>query len=165
MTTETTIELGAHPVAKWSLQFKPWGGKPIADTYGGKAVLDWRDEPVFAELAIVRTLQGEGFDAVWIDGYRNRFMQSISEERTLPEHAQALLDRVISFNDDHRQGCWDVLAWKDESYLFAEAKRKGKDHIRESQVRWLEAALQAGMDISNFRICEWDIAQSPHKWT
>jgi hypothetical protein len=162
VTTESTIELGTRSVAKWPLQFKPWRGAPIADTYGRKPVLDWYGEAVFAEIAIVRVLQSEGFDAVWIDGYRHRFMQSISEKRDLPEPAKILLDRVISFNDGQRKGCWDVLAWKGENYLFVEVKRKGKDRISPEQIRWLEAALQAGMDISCFRICEWDIAKASH---
>jgi hypothetical protein len=130
--TKATIEIGTHSVKKWTIRFKPWGGAPIADTYGGKAVLDWHGEPVFAELAIVRLCQSDGFDAVWIDTYGKRFRSSISEEYVLPRNAQTLLNKVIVCNDGRRQGCWDVLAWSGEKYIFIESKRKGKDHIRQS---------------------------------
>lgn len=158
--TKDTIEVGTHSVANWPLRFKAWAGAPVLDTFGGKAILDWNDEPVFAELAIVRALQAEGFDAVWIDGYRNLIWSSMSEPRTLPEHAKALMEKVVRFNGGRRQGCWDVLAWKGEDFMFVESKRKGKDSIKETQVRWLDAALRAGMDTSCFRICEWDLANS-----
>ena len=161
MTAETRrmVQIGTHSVAKWPARFTQWGGMPLTNTYGGKAVIDWQGEPVFAELAIVRMLQSEGFDAVWIDGYGNRFRSSISEERVLPEHAKALLKTIIQSNNGKRQGCWDVLAWKGETYMFVESKRRGKDRIRGSQIQWLDAAIQAGMDVSCFRVCEWDLAE------
>lgn len=47
-------------MAKWPLHFKAQGGAPLPDNYGGKTILDWNGEPVFADLAIVRALQAEG---------------------------------------------------------------------------------------------------------
>jgi len=40
-----------------SCRFPKWQGAPILDTYGGKAVLDYHGEPVFAELFTLRMLQ------------------------------------------------------------------------------------------------------------
>jgi hypothetical protein len=34
------------------LKLTEWAGPPIANTYGNKAVVDWKGEPLFAELAI-----------------------------------------------------------------------------------------------------------------
>jgi len=46
--------------------FSPWRGTPILDTYGGKAVLDWSGNPVFAELAILGVFERAGWDGVWL---------------------------------------------------------------------------------------------------
>ena len=57
--------------------FRPWKGKPIRDTYGGKAVLEFDGKPVFAELAILGTIQKAGWDGVWVDTYRRKFRRSL----------------------------------------------------------------------------------------
>jgi hypothetical protein len=57
--------------------FRLWQGKPIQDTYGGKAILEFDGEPVFAELAILGTLQRAGWDGVWVDTYRRKFRRSL----------------------------------------------------------------------------------------
>lgn len=56
--------------------FKLWEGPPIPDTYGGKAVLDCKGEPLFAELVVLRLIQEEGWEGVWIDTYRRKFRHS-----------------------------------------------------------------------------------------
>jgi len=35
-------------------------------------------------------------------------------------------------------GCWDVLAWKGQDYMFIESKRVRKDRMRIPQFRWFE---------------------------
>ena len=40
-------------VSKYAARFRLWTGRPIADSYGGKAFLDLNGQPVFAELAIL----------------------------------------------------------------------------------------------------------------
>jgi hypothetical protein len=52
--------------------FEPWRGEPLKDTYGGKQVIDSNGEPVFAELAILRLLQVEGWEGAWIDTFRKK---------------------------------------------------------------------------------------------
>jgi hypothetical protein len=148
-------------VSKYAARFRAWTGMPVADSYGGKAVLDWQGQPVFAELAILYSLREEGFEGVWVDGYSHRFRVSLSEDQQPPAHVRELLDKIVQENDGKRQGCWDVLAWKDSRYVFAESKRKGKDRIRKTQVRWLEAALRAGVPLQCFCICEWEIEGPP----
>jgi hypothetical protein len=137
--------------------FKAWKGHPISDTYGGKAVIDCDGEPLFAELAILRMIQAKGWKGVWIDTYRRKFRQSLPPQSCeLPEHAQAVLERA-SAGHKWRPGCFDVFGWKDGQYLFAEAKRKGKDAIRETQFNWLESALDSGLPLESFLIFEWGI--------
>lgn len=117
---------GPISISAWFHYFKPWEGKPISDTYGGKAVIDCDGEPLFAELAILRLIQSKGWEGVWIDTYRRKFRQSLPPQSCeLPGHAQAVLDRA-SNGHKWRSGCFDVFGWKDGQYLFVEAKRKGK---------------------------------------
>ncbi len=144
-------------IPKQSVCFRLWKGSPIADTYGNKAILDCDGEPVFAELAILRSLQKEGFDGVWVDGFRKCFRRSRSEDCILPPHASEFFDSIVRANDGKRAGCWDMFAWKDGEYLFVEPKRRDRDRMRDTQVKWLQAALRAGVALSSFRICEWDI--------
>jgi len=138
------------------LSFEPWSGPPISDTYGGKAVLDLNGEPLFPELAILRLLQREGFDGVWVDTYSHRFRQSMAPEGCkLPPWVQAEFEKIVG-EVGNWSGCWDVLAWKADQIFFVESKRKGKDSVRSSQERWLLAALRAGNSADCFLICEWD---------
>jgi hypothetical protein len=57
-----------------------------------------------------------------------------------------------------RARCWDIVAWLNKEILFCESKRSGHDSIRDSQLAWLEAALNEGMGVSQFLIVEWSYA-------
>ncbi len=139
-----------------SLRFKRWAGAPIADTYGGKALIDSDGVPKFAELAVLRLLQKQGWDGRWVDTYRGKFRTGWPDVSPLPPQQQALFDRIVTANGG-RKGCWDVFAWRDESVLFVECKRTGKDKIRDSQVGWLAAAITVGVLTDSFIVVEWDV--------
>jgi hypothetical protein len=68
----TTIEIIELPsgvtvqIPKTEPTFDLWKGKPISDTYGNKIVLDCDGESVFAELAILRIFQKDGWQGVEI---------------------------------------------------------------------------------------------------
>lgn len=53
-------------VQKRVFVFNLWTGAPV-DAYGGKPVIDVGGEPLFAELALLRHFQKEGYDGVWVD--------------------------------------------------------------------------------------------------
>ena len=65
-----------------------------------------------------------------------------------------MLDRIAGLMGRFG-GCWDVFAWRNGSYLFAEAKHAKKDEIRATQLRWLAAALECGLSEQNFLFVEW----------
>lgn len=143
---------------KIEMHFHAWTGVPIADAYGNKAVLDVDGEPLFAELAILRELEKKGWHGVWVDTYRQKFRRAMPPTMAeLPASAMAVLNSIVSANAGRRSGCFDVFVWKDNEFLFAESKRKGRDRIRTSQLRWLQAALQTGLPITSFRIVEWEL--------
>lgn len=67
------------------LQFSEWCGTPVTDSYGGKPVLNIDGEPLFAELAVLRLLEKDGFDGVWVDTFGNRFRRTMTKDsRMLP---------------------------------------------------------------------------------
>lgn len=145
-------------VPKSVVTLKAWDGSPIDDTYGGKALLDYKGTPLFAELIILRMLEEDGWSGVWVDNYRKKFrtaMPSTEASVSLPPGQQAILDRIKKTNGS-MSGCWDVFAWRGNEILFAESKLSGKDRIRPTQIRWLRSALKAGLTEKNFLLVEWN---------
>jgi hypothetical protein len=144
-------------VPKATPTFRQWAGPPVEDTYNGKTVLDFEGEPVFAELATLRAFQREGWHGVWIDAYMHRYRIGYWQQDAsvaLPPQQEALLERI---NSGQFRGSWDVFCWKDGNIVFAELKLKSKDKFRKTQVRWLEAALAAGLAIESFLVVEWEM--------
>ncbi|HEV2233968.1 MAG TPA: hypothetical protein VGV68_11245 [Terriglobia bacterium] len=147
-------------IARCFHEFKRWQGLPTPDTYGGKAVLDSNGEPLFAELAILRLIQEEGWQGVWIDTFRRKFRQYLPPHFcALPPHAASFLERANQ-GREWPGGCWDVLSWSDGRYLFVEAKRRGKDAILDTQSEWLESVLDSGIPVDWFQIFEWGISDA-----
>jgi hypothetical protein len=141
-------------------RFELWHDAPIQDTYGGKAVLDWKGEPLFAELVILRLIEEGGWQGVWVDTYRRRFRQSLPPGFcSLPRHAESFLEKANG-GREWRRGCFDVFAWGDGRYLFVESKRKGHDAINAHQKEWLESALDSGVSLESLLIFEWDISDA-----
>lgn len=148
-------------IQKCNLVFKRWNGEPIRDTYNNKAVVNWNGEPLFAELAILRLFQADGWDGVWVDSYRNKYRIGLperSEPVRLQTEQQEFLD-AIRERTGRRGGCWDVFAWRGNERKFVESKRIGKDAIRESQILWLEKSLEAGLRPDDFLLVEWDLTK------
>jgi hypothetical protein len=141
---------------KTTPQFRTWKGAAIPDTYGGKPVLDLRGEPLFAELVILRLFESAGWQGAWVDTYRNRQRVALDGHIELPKARRAWLEEVYA-RAGSRHGCFDMYAWQDDRVLFAEAKRAGKDKIRDTQVRWLAAALAAGLGVESSLVVEWSL--------
>ena len=140
--------------------FEKWSGETLADTYGNKTLLNFDGEPVFAELAILRIFQNDGWSGVWVDTYRRKYRTEYWNNENgvdLPTDKRAFLDNIYK-NADSTKGCWDVFCWREESVIFAESKRLSKDKIRATQINWLEAALNCGLKKeTSFLIVEWTL--------
>lgn len=63
---------------------------------------------------------------------------------------------IAELNGGNFNGCWDVLAWKGDRIIFTESKRLKRDKIRDTQTRWLDAALRYGLKPENFLVVEWE---------
>jgi hypothetical protein len=148
-------------VRKCVLMFRRWQGPPPVDSYGGKACVDLDGEPLFAELAILRLLNRSAWAGVWVDTYRRRFLERMPTQNTiaskLPAARQACFDAICAANGGSRSGCWDVFAWRGDEVLFAESKRQKRDRMRETQYRWLQAAVRTGLSKDSFVVVEWNL--------
>ena len=53
-------------------------------------------------------------------------------------------------------GTWDVLAWRADEVLFLESKQHGSsDHLRHTQLAFLEAATAIGIGLESFAVVEY----------
>ena len=155
-------------IPKCLIQFNRCDGKSIENTFGGKPLVCLNGKPMFAELAIKEYFVISGWKSRWIetygrgskeplhlsnwidDKYSNQVEDRITDERVL----RVLAD--IASNNNLYSGCWDVVGWNSDNIIFAEAKRLGKDSIRNTQIKWLEAGLREGLKPENFLVVQWD---------
>ena len=147
-------------VPKTNPTFQRWLGPPPSDTFGGKTLVDFDGRPAFAELAILWSFIATGWGGVWVDSYGKRHLRGfwpdpVSQE--IPLERQQLIRKIESAARGHGQS-WDVFCWSETGVVFAEAKRKGHDSIRPTQIAFLAAALDLGLPISSFLIVEWSAA-------
>lgn len=146
-------------IQKYFLTFTKWGGVPIPNSYGNKAVVDWNGEPLFAELAVLKLFQSHGWNGVWVDSYRRKFrvgIPDVVEPIDIPQEQQVLIDSIRNRTGQFG-GCWDLFLWKNDKILFIELKRQKKDAIQDSQRQWLEHSLAHGLQAENFAFLEWTI--------
>jgi hypothetical protein len=156
-TTETlTLPSGrSFAFPKATPTFAKWPGEFSGSTYGKKAVHDFNGRPAFAELAILWTLQNEGWQGVWVDKkvFRTDFWNSPPTKNPASK-TQFVTRRDLesSENTARSMGC---VCWKDDRVLFCECKRGKRDEIQESQLLFAETALNAGLPLDSFLFVEW----------
>ena len=144
-------------VPKRSLVLIPWAGAPLRFTYGNKAEIDFEGEQLWVEIVVLRMLEREGFDGVWVDTFRRCFRPDMPPaECELPQPAQSAYE-AIGGKPWAAPGCWDLLVWRDEQIGFVELKRLKRERIQQGQVRWLSTALEKGFSANRFLVVEWDL--------
>lgn len=152
-----TENLNGREIKKSFQEMQIWTGNEIENDYGNKTVLNYKGNPLFAELFALRTFKKKGFDGVWADTYGRTFRTELPEKKepeiTLASFVKQKLDRINP--NGKMNGTWDLILWKDKEIRFVELKRKGKDKIRQTQIDFLERALKIGIPIENFEIIEW----------
>jgi hypothetical protein len=141
--------------------FKSWLGVQPPFTFGRKPVLNYKDQPVFAELMILNLLREKMWDGVWVSSYGGtKYLREmprdfrLGQSVDLPAGYKRLLDGIQTLAGK-KGGCFDVLAWRDSQFIFLEAKQKHHDKIRDTQSRWIEAAISTGVASDKLIIVEW----------
>jgi hypothetical protein len=169
-----------HDVPGVFMRFPQWTGEPFVDDFGKKsaAMVELDGEHLFAELAILRLLEKDGWTGRWVNttgggGEVWKFLTEWkdvvrSEQRNRPiEDAEPrqLLARIAGFNKPRRyKGCWDTFAWRGTEFAFVESKRtspKYKDVVNKEQEEWLRSALYVGdrrISEESFCFVQWDYA-------
>lgn len=158
-------------IPKIELQLRRWDGISLNNTLNGKPLIDFDSHPVFAELCLYELMRLSGWQARWIETYGSpakapRLLTAWADDRlTVQKHepitdlwVASLLQRIADVNGGTYAGCWDVVGWHQDQLVFAELKRRKQDRIRATQLGWLEAALQLGLQPHNFLLVEWDFA-------
>ncbi|MEO6150855.1 MAG: hypothetical protein ABIN95_03065, partial [Mucilaginibacter sp.] len=174
--TNTEIFIIDHKtieVPKTIISLKKWNGFPIANTFGGKGLIDFDGTPMFAELAILKIFNLSGWNARWIETYgakptspyhfSNWLDCKLTEQPVdmiTDENVMQVMNSMSNFNNNTFAGCWDIIGWLDNKIVFAELKRSKKDRLRNSQYNWLSAGLNHGLTSSNFLIVEWDYIET-----
>jgi hypothetical protein len=117
-------------------------------TYTSKPLVTFNGDAMFGELAIVRWLEVDGWDAVWLDTFHGRkvwrAMPTKSLPIRLPPTQQMLYDRIVAANEGKASGSLDVMAWRGTQCIFLEYKGPG-DRANKNEGRWMQAALTAGV--------------------
>jgi len=117
-------------------------------TYTAKSLVSVNGAAMFGELAIVRWLEKDGWDAVWIDNFHGakfwKAMPHKSAPVVLPPAARALYDAIRAANGGKASGAFDVMAWRNGEFAFLEYKAEGETSSR-NEGRWIAAALAAGV--------------------
>jgi hypothetical protein len=145
--------------------FAPSRQTAPAFTLGGKPLLDYHGTPYFAELLILRLLQEAAWNGVCVQAYGgHRVFDQMPTDWTysqdtasVPESMRAVLSGVQQ-RSRSRGGCFDVFCWREDQVLFCEAKLKGKDRLRKTQLAWIDAALAHGIPPTSLLIVEWSLS-------
>ena len=117
-------------------------------TYTSKPLVSVNGAAMFGELAIVRWLEKDGWDAVWMDTFHGaKFWKAMPHKSvpvTLPAAARALYDAISTANGGKASGAFDVMAWRNGDFAFLEYKGDG-DRPNRNEARWIGAALAAAV--------------------
>lgn len=160
------------------LRLPMWQGAPFVDDFGKKsaAMIDLDGEHLFAELAVLRLLEKDGWQGRWVNTYSGggevwkyltRWDDVVrADQKTRPiqdDEPRQLLARIAGFNKPRRyKGCWDVFAWRNGDVAFAECKRttpKYADVVSKEQEEWVRSALFLGdprLTVDSFCFVQWD---------
>src|SRR5215203_4900849 len=105
----------AVQIPKAAPLFRLWSGEFTGDTYGNKPLLDVDGTPMFAELAILRLFQKDGWEGVWVDTFRKKYRTSWGDEGVVRLSGDKLhLLKTIHQKAASASGCIDVLRSKDD---------------------------------------------------
>lgn len=155
------------------IRFQQMEKTTIKEDFGGKAIIDFNNNPMFAEIAIVNMLIKSGWEARWIETYGrpknnpkilsswdfNKKYKDQTEDPIKDKITLRHLSKISKLNNNSYSGCWDVIGWKGKKILFLESKKRNEDNIRETQKKWLICGLKSGLSINNFIIVEWQFSK------
>jgi hypothetical protein len=122
----------------------------LSKTYR-KPLVVVNDEILFGELAILRYLQMDGWDGVWVDTFHGRGKKKVVWSSLPPDghgkfsaESEKLFDEIVDANHGKSSGFFDVFGWKNGSFVFIEYKGPG-DRSNKNEIKWINAAIKCGV--------------------
>lgn len=180
LKTPITLPTGRtiNDVPALFLRFPRWTGPQFVDDFGKQSagMVELDGEHLFAELAVLRLLEKEGWSGRWVNTYSGRgevwkfltewrdVLRDEQKNRPIEEaEPRQLLARIAGLNGRARyRGCWDTFAWKGQDFVFLQCKRtapKANDTVKAEQESWLRSALYLGdrrISLRSFCFLQWD---------
>jgi hypothetical protein len=153
---ERVTDIGIIKVENLKIHFSPAPVRYLMDeslarTYRSKPLLVVNGEVLFGELAILRYLQMDGWNGVWVDTFHSRGKKKVVWSNMPPDGhgklttaADKLFDEIVETNHGKSSGFFDVLGWKNEKFVFIEYKGAG-DRPNKNETRWINAAIKCGV--------------------
>jgi hypothetical protein len=164
-------------VAGVYLRLPRWEGAPFADDFGKKAagMVELDGEHLFAEIAVLRLLEREGWSGRWVNTYsaKGEVWKYLTRWDDVPradqrnrvieeEDPRVVLAGVARRANKRYAGCWDVYAWRGDDFAFLQTKRgapTAKAELGAAQAEWLHTALLFGdprVTLASFAVVHWD---------
>ncbi|MFZ1072895.1 MAG: VRR-NUC domain-containing protein [Verrucomicrobiia bacterium] len=171
---QQAISFGKYPITfqgkkigieTWTIHFPKWSGaglsKSVPGTYRNKSLVNFNGEPLFGELAVLRWLQNDGWDGVWVDTFHSSSKEKLfwkglpdrTDPSALPLKAKMLYEKIMS-NHPKDGGFFDVFAWRGRKFLFVEYKSKG-DRLNNNQRLWMGSAIRSGVSPTSLVLVEY----------
>ena len=120
------------PADKYHFVFDEWTKPHSFHTYGGKQILELEQEPLFAELLLLRLLEKRGYKGVWVDTYRNQFWQRLPHFSfpVLPDKKiLEIYEAIYQQKGGKKAGCFDIIAYKaNRDFIIAEWESNCSPH-------------------------------------
>ena len=120
----------------------------LAPTYTSKPLVTFNGAAMFGELALLKWLELDGWEGVWLDTFHGRkawrAMPTVATPVRLPPAAQELYDRILVENGGRASGTFDVMAWRGAQTIFLEYDGPA-DRSNKHAAGWIDAALSVGV--------------------
>jgi len=120
----------------------------LLPTYTNKALVSFHGDAMFGELALLRWLEVDGWQGVWVDtGHGRKLWREMPTRATpvtLPPAQQTLHDQIVAANGGRAGGFFDIMAWRGNHTIFVEYKG-ADERAPKNEAAWIAAALRAGV--------------------
>jgi hypothetical protein len=120
----------------------------LAPSYVAKPLVTFQGAAMFGELAVLRWLERDGWQGVWVDtAHGRKFWREMPHRAApvaLPAAQRELYDAIVALNGGRASGFFDVMALRDRQMVFVDYEAPGERPGR-TRAAWMDAALTAGI--------------------
>jgi hypothetical protein len=147
---------------RYRVDFNPCHERPtiaLDRAYSAKPLVLVEKQPAFPEIALLGLFLRNGWEGAWVDLSHRKFfdrMPNLSKGISLSTYPNQVVARIAENNEKSREGFWDLILWRERTVAFiAVVDRESGLGLSEGHMRWLNAALRAGVSPNQFVVIEW----------